>query len=345
MSGIDRGVPERAVGERLFETAPGVFRIPLPTDFAVGDVNAYFVDGPDPVLIDTGVAGERNMACLAASLGLLGRGIRDIRHLLITHTHVDHSGSAADIRDASGCTVHAHPRGWHRLATADAVSRGSHPWFIDFMTRSGFSRGTIEKHGEITLMIRAFTKPCPDLSPLRQGDVLTLAGGRRFAVHESFGHSGDHVVFLLEGEGVLFSGDHVLPHITSNPTLEAPHDGEAEKARPLLLYRESLARVARLPVTVACPSHGLPFGDLAGRCREILDHHDRRCEEVLAILRDRGPMTRKDLGIALFGNVKLWEVYLTLSEVQAHVERLESEGRARVRVEGGLDLIEAEQAS
>ena len=53
-------IPERRVAERVFETAPGVFRIAVPTEFAVGDVNVYVLDGPDLAMIDTGPRGARS---------------------------------------------------------------------------------------------------------------------------------------------------------------------------------------------------------------------------------------------------------------------------------------------
>ena len=79
----------------------------------------------------------------------------------------------------------------------------------------------------------------------------------------------------------------------------------------------------------------------AGRCDEILDAQRRRADKVLAILRHKGPLCRKDLSVELFGKVHIWDVYLTISEVQATAELLESEGAVRIDATGALDLIAA----
>ena len=331
---------ERRIAERLYELAPDVYRLALPTDFTVGDVNAYFLDGPDPALIDTGIAGERNLKCIESTLGHLGRRIEDIRTVLISHSHIDHAGSAQAIRPLSGARVWAHPRGHWRLRDVKGAHQASMPPFRRFMERSGFSADALDKYEKVGGAFLIYTESCPELSSMVQGDSLSVAGGRQIAVHETFGHTSNHLSFLLEDAGLAFTGDHVLPRITSNPTLEMPGPGEEEKARPLILYQESLGRTAQFPVEVACPGHDRPFRDLARRCQQLLAHQRQRCEQVLEILNEAGSMDRKQLSLALFGKVHLWEVFLTLSEVQAAVELLESEGQVRVVPEAEIDRIE-----
>ena len=338
---MDRITSERQRAERLFEVTEGLYRIPLPTDFPVGDVNVYFLDGPDPVLVDTGVTGKRTLACLAEALDALGRGISSLRTVLLTHTHVDHAGAARAIRELAGCEVRAHPRGIERLDDVEAKFERDAPWFLEFVRRSGLSAEVVEKYTSMSRVFLRYLQSCPGILPVRGGEVLELGGGRRLAVHEAFGHTTNQVVYLLEDAGVLFTGDHVLPEITSNPTLEAPGSEDREKLRPLVLYQESLSRIGALPAKIACPGHGRPFADLAGRCREIALHQRDRAERVRSLLQAGGRMTRKDLSLALFGRVRLWDLYLTLSEVQAAVELLEAEGKVRVLSEGEVDWIEA----
>ena len=215
---MDRGISERQLAERLFEVAESVYRIPLPTDFPVGDVNVYFLDGPEPVLVDTGVTGKRTLACLAEALDALGRGISSLRSVFLTHTHVDHAGAARAIGELAGCEVRAHPRGIERLSDVEARFERDAPWFLEFVRRSGLSAAVLEKYTAMSRVFLRYLQSCPGLLPVRGGEVLNLAGGRRVAVHETFGHTTNHVVYLIEDAGVLFTGDHVLPDITANPT-------------------------------------------------------------------------------------------------------------------------------
>jgi glyoxylase-like metal-dependent hydrolase (beta-lactamase superfamily II) len=333
----DHAIPERQLGERLFAVAPDVFRIALPTDFPVGDVNAYLLDGPEPTLIDAGVAGERTQACLEQALGALGRSVRELRRVLLSHAHVDHAGGARAIRDRSGAEVVLHPRGHERLRDVQADTERSAPWFAAFFARAGFDAPTIARHGELSRKFVPYSDPCPVLRGCVGGDRIGLGAERSLRVHESFGHTSNHVAYELEGTGLLFTGDALLPHISSNPTLEPPAAEDREKPRPLVLYQESLGRLGRLDVSVACPGHGRPFTDVAGRAAELLAHQLQRCEQVVELLAESGPATVKELSLGLFGRVRLWELYLTVSEAQAAVELLEHQGRVRRLREADVD--------
>jgi glyoxylase-like metal-dependent hydrolase (beta-lactamase superfamily II) len=333
---------EERLAERLYRIAPDTYRIPLPTDFPVGDVCVYFLDGPRPALIDTGVHGARSLRCLVEALEEIGRRVEDIGQVFLSHSHVDHAGAARDIRDLSGCEVWAHPQAVERLAQPRERFEREQPDFLDFLRASGFNnQATLDRYSSISGFFLRFIRPCPEPRAFQDNELLEVAGGRPLRVIETLGHCLTQVTFLLEDEGLLFTSDHVLPEITPNPTLDSPRPDAVEKQRSLVLYQDALRRVAALDVRLACPGHGAPFVELRKRCDQILEHQRRRCDTVLDIVRDAGPITRKALSRRLFGKVPLWEIYLTLSEVHAAVELLEHEGRARVVTRDGLDFVEA----
>lgn len=330
----DRGEPVlvegRRLGDRLFEVAEGVWRIPIPTGFAVGDVNLYWIDGPDPVLIDTGVIGESSWEALTGALRAGGRRIEDVRTLVLTHHHADHAGQARRIREVSGCEVRVRQRGVRRLSDVEGAAEADTPGVLAFLRRGGFSPETIRLFESLLRRTRRMMQSCPDILGIDDGDVVTGGGGRRLRVHARPGHSSTDLVLELEGTGVLMTGDHVLPTITSNPTLEGPEPGDTEPYRALRAYRESLQRTEAMACTLACPGHELPFQGLADRCRSLRDHQDRRIREVHRILQRQGPMTLKEVSLALFGRVHTFEIFLTLSEVVGALDILESEGLVAV---------------
>ena len=333
---------EEHLAERLYRVAPDVYRIPLPTDFPVGDICVYFLDGPEPALIDTGVHHKRSLRCLVEALGEIGRKVEDVRQVFVSHSHVDHCGAAHDIRELSGCEVWVHPRGAERLAEPQERHDRDMPAFIDFLRSSGFAdQAMLDRYYSMSGLFLRFIRPCPEPRTFQDNQLFEVAGGRPLRVIETFGHCLTQVTFALEDERLLFTSDHVLPEITPNPTLDSAEPDAVEKLRSLVLYREALRRVAELDVRLACPGHGVPFTDLRGRCEQILEHQRRRCDAVLDIVRTEGPITRKELSLMLFGKVPLWEIYLTLSEVHAAVELLEHERRVRVVRRDGLDTIEA----
>ncbi|MBP7126774.1 MBL fold metallo-hydrolase [Myxococcota bacterium] len=331
----------RRLGDRLFEVAEGVWRIPVPTGYAVGDVNLYWVDGAHPVLIDTGVGGDASFEALWQALETGGRHIEDTATLLLTHHHVDHAGNARRIREVSGCRVRVRRRAVRRLSDLDAAARDDVPGILAFLDRGGFSTETVRLFEAFLRRTRRMMESCPDLEGIDDGDVVTGGGGRRIRVHARPGHSSSDLVFELEGTGLLWTGDHVLPTITPNPTLEGPEPGDREPYRALPCYRDSLRKTEAMVCTLACPGHELPFRGLADRCRRLRDLQDRRIEEVFRILAKDGPMTLKQVSLTLFGRVHSFEIFLTLSEVRGALDILESEGRAVVDRSGPTDLFRA----
>jgi glyoxylase-like metal-dependent hydrolase (beta-lactamase superfamily II) len=120
---------------------------------------------------------------------------------------------------------------------------------------------------------------------LEHGDLVPLAGRQLRAVWTP-GHTPGHLCLHDETENLLLTGDHVLPRISPNIGLQ-PHAAEP----PLAAYLRSLESVAAYDSAEALPAHEYRFHGLASRVRMLLAHHERRCDEVIEILRRRGPST------------------------------------------------------
>ena len=120
---------------------------------------------------------------------------------------------------------------------------------------------------------------------VRNGEPITLAGREMFVVH-SPGHTLDHICLHDPEEGVLFSGDHVLPSIT-------PHiSGIGSGRDPLDLFEESLERVGGMAgVRLVLPAHGNPFTDLRARTEAIRAHHEERLLRLRDLSQELGPTT------------------------------------------------------
>ena len=145
------------------------------------------------------------------------------------------------------------------------------------------------------------------------------------------GHTLDHLCLHDPEDGVLLSGDHVLPTIT-------PHISGMNSGRdPLALFFESLDKVAALEgVRHVLPAHGHPFTDLAGRTEAIKEHHLERLEKLETVAAEmpgrRG--TVEDFSHHLFRKER-WGS-MAESETFAHLEHLRHAGRAEVHDEGGV---------
>jgi glyoxylase-like metal-dependent hydrolase (beta-lactamase superfamily II) len=173
---------------RLEAVAPGVRRIVArnPSPFTFKGTGTYVVGGGEVAVIDPGPDLAEHVAALIA--GLAGERVT---HILITHTHRDHSPAAKTLKDATG-----------------APTFGFGPHMGGISGEPGAEEG-----GDWNFV--------PDVV-LRDGDPIDGAGWRLEAVHTP-GHTSNHLCFALPDQGILFSGDHVMGWSTS---VIAPPDGD-----------------------------------------------------------------------------------------------------------------------
>lgn len=339
MSDRNINLHEKRMDERLFSIIEDIYRIPIPTGFPVGDVNLYFLDGPEPVLIDTGVMAVETTVILSKALDSIGRNISDISSILLTHIHVDHAANARKYKEMSGARVMAFNRAIRRLSDVQASFKSDNSQYRDFFLRCGFDIDMVMQQQVLTeKMIKRYPS-CPGVEPVNDGDLVPIGDGRLLQAFYRPGHSLSDMVFALNDRKILFTGDHVLPHITPNPTIEPAEPGETHRPKSLIKYRKSLAATRAMPVTLACPGHGLPFDNLAQRCEQILDLQVERAEKVYSIIYEHGPVTYRDLGVKLFGEVHLWDIYLSISEVVGACDLLEEQGMVVIETNGPVDLV------
>ena len=158
------------------------------------------------------------------------------------------------------------------------------------------------------------------------GDAVRLAGRDWFAVHTP-GHTTDHLCLWDPTEGVLLSGDHVLPTIT-------PHiAGSTDLDDPLAAFFESLERVGAFTgVEVCLPAHGHPFDDLPGRTASIRRHHGERLDTLRAAASALGRAPVEAYMKELFRE-RAWGD-MAASETFAHLEHLRVIGEAESSRDG-----------
>ena len=134
------------------------------------------------------------------------------------------------------------------------------------------------------------------------------------------GHTLDHLCLYDPENGVLLSGDHVLPTIT-------PHIAGSAQGDALHSYLATLDLVGSLEnVRLGLPAHGHPFTDVPGRVEAIKEHHFERMEKLRDVSVALGPANVVALSHELFPE-KHWGV-MAESETFAHLEHLRQSGRA-----------------
>ncbi|MEP6659661.1 MAG: MBL fold metallo-hydrolase [Acidimicrobiales bacterium] len=325
----------------ITEVAPGVLRLQLPIEMpGLGHVNCYALeDERGFALVDPGLPGPKPWKAMLGRLRDAGVALKRVHTVVVTHSHPDHYGGSGRLRHETGAEIVTHRtfRTWWDPArdddTSDDLTTNEEP---APPTRPPWDRPTpwggapYRPHlrsGSGSRLRRSMEGVFATPRPSRRVDdaeIIMLARREWVAVHTP-GHTPDHLCLLDPTEGVLLSGDHVLPTIT-------PHiSGLSAGEDPLAEFFGSLERMIELPgVRLALPAHGHPFTDLAGRAKAIRHHHEERLDKLRSASQELDrPATVEELSHHLFSR-RSWGS-MAESETYAHLEHLRLAGQAARR--------------
>jgi len=216
-----------------------------PSPFTFKGTCTYIVGSGEVAVIDPGPADEPHIGAILAALE--PRGER-VTHILVTHTHKDHSPGARLLTERTGATVYA--AGPH-MRPPDGTPSGA---------------PALDAAGDLDFM--------PDVR-VSHGDEID-ADGFSFECVFTPGHTANHMAFALREEKALFSGDHVMGWSTS---VVAPPDGNMAD------YMASLDLLARRADSVYWPGHGGPVASPRAFVQAFIAHRKMREAAILKRLR------------------------------------------------------------
>jgi len=259
-----------------FEVSPGVFRIPLPLpNDGLRAVNVYaIVDGDGVVMIDSGWALEHSKEQLIRGLDVLGFTLAHISNFLVTHAHRDHYTQAVAIRRIFNTPI---TLGAGERPTLERLAphRHNEPSALLEKLRACGAWELADRIGREPRAAEPTDKlwELPDVW-LESRTTIPLTT-RTLEAIPTPGHTQGHVVFLDRSSGILFTGDHVLPHISPSIGFEAEPG-----ANPLGNYLNSLQLLLALPNVPILPAHG-PIGQSShARTQSLLEHHRVRLDQT-----------------------------------------------------------------
>lgn len=219
---------------------PGVRRITAPnqTPFTFRGTNTFLIGDESLAVLDPGPDYPSHIDAIVSAAGTV-----PITHILVSHTHRDHTPAAKALRARTGAPIYA--AGAHRAARP-------------------------QQPGETGLDLGADWEFQPQ-QHLTDGDIVAC-GRYRLECVATPGHTPNHLAFALVDHDVLFSGDHVMGWST---TVVAPPDGSMAD------YMASLDRLLDRRETLYLPAHGGEITDAQPYVRALKQHRLAREASIL----------------------------------------------------------------
>jgi glyoxylase-like metal-dependent hydrolase (beta-lactamase superfamily II) len=280
-------------------------------------------------MIDTGWHTPDAFSALEAGIKNLGLALTDVTKIVITHVHPDHFGLAGRIKQLSPKTELLA----HRWEAELIESR-----YIKFSELQDKMEVMLQSHGvpELELSklrsasmpaLRFVTVTLPDR--LLYGGEIIGTGVYDLEIIWTPGHSPGHICLFEPKNGLLFSGDHILPSITPNISYHV-QSGD----NPLGDYINALRKLRNLRVAKVLPAHEHIFTDLRGRIEGIIDHHNKRQMEIQQAI-EKEPRNAYEVSSRIAWNVPglAFEQFpplqkrFAITETIAHLELMRWDGK------------------
>lgn len=321
------------MAEKLAES---LWRLDIPlAGNPLKNLNSYLITGERSLLIDTGFRQEACREAMERQLRQIGVD-RERMDIFLTHLHNDHTGLSTDLL-RPGCRMYIGAADGARMA----AGRDTAYWrAVDAAyLRDGFSEEEMAVLWDSNPAKNAGPLPYADHILLRGGDTLSYGG---YTLHclETPGHTPGHMCLYERERRWLFSGDHVLFHITPNI---CRWEGVADSLGD---YLKSLQAMRDLPAELVLPAHREETGDLRGRILELEAHHARRVADALAAVRREPGLTAYAVAGRMAWSIRcrswaefpLTQKFFAVGEALAHLDYLEVRGQVERREREGRNV-------
>ncbi|MCI9869491.1 MBL fold metallo-hydrolase [Arthrobacter humicola] len=192
---------------------------PLVSPWGRFGLYSFFIDAPEPAIVDTGIASSPAEGMIPA-LEAIGRRIEDVRWILLTHGHIDHLGGAHALWELTG------RRAKVVIHEADAPllrSRRAHvDQYVDVRQQYIDNPNAVEEQTKAANHVIS-----GEMEPtmlVKGGETLALGGDVTVSVHHIPGHTAGSVAYVVDGQQSVFVGDAVQIHGAANgfPGYEDP---------------------------------------------------------------------------------------------------------------------------
>lgn len=270
----------------IVEVSPLVRRVVASNEgpFTFKGTGTYIIGRGNVAVIDPGPLDQDHVQAILH--GLEGE---TVTHILITHTHNDHSPAAAPLKEKTGAPTYGF--GPHGVGAGGGVAEGAR----------------MDEGGDMAFV--------PD-TVIKDGDVIEGDGWTVDCVFTP-GHTSNHMCFGLREEKALFTGDHVMGWSTA---VIAPPDGDMAD------YMASLRKLLDRDDQVYYPTHGAPVTKPQSLVRGYIAHRKAREAQILKRL-EAGDRTITAMVPVMYAETDKRLHPAAARSVFAHMKQMAEEGR------------------
>jgi glyoxylase-like metal-dependent hydrolase (beta-lactamase superfamily II) len=301
----------------------GIYQLEIPMEHnPLGKTFSYLFE-EEKTLIDTGVPTDSAYRGFQKQLKEHNIQPSEIKKVILTHLHNDHIGLAKNLQ-SHGTKLLA-----SRIASENQVKiQNEYKNLYELTVEETKLFGGSQYLNFLARFVYAFRdvpNPIRIDRTLNDGETIKL-DGIELKVIWTPGHAKEHIVLYDKNDRLLFSGDHVLPKITSHIALHS-----YEKHDPLAEYLNSLEKVKNLEVNLVLPGHEWSFTNLSERVDQLKKHHQNRLQEIKGTLVD-GPKTVYQVGSMVkwesrpWPEMSFWTKRMAATETYAHLIYLRNRG-------------------
>jgi len=303
--------------------------VPIP-DNPLGHLNCYLIEGKVGwTLLDTGWPSPEAFDALKSGLRDAGLGLSNIDRILLTHAHPDHYSLAGRIMaQAPKAVLSTHPLEGVLIKTRYLNHSEFHAGMDALLRQHGVPEPEILSFQPNAMPGSRFMEISLPDRYLYGGEIIST-GVVELEVIWTPGHSPGHICLYERKNGLLFSGDHILPVTTPNVGYHT-QSGD----NPLGDYLYALSKMRHLPVSKVLPGHEQPFTDFKDRLDKITEHHLQREEEIRNAV-EESPLNAYDISAGVSWNLPglSWDQFppihrrFAVTETIAHLEYMRWEGK------------------
>ncbi|MHB8124991.1 MAG: MBL fold metallo-hydrolase [Desulfitobacteriaceae bacterium] len=310
----------------------GIYQVKLSLPFRLNHVNCYAIKGTDGwSIVDAGLSKESTYEGWLQFFEEQAIKPLDIKGIYVTHFHPDHYGCSGWLQNYSGAPVYM------GAIDAERVNRywKNGDYILGAMgtlfRENGMPEEVIKEAIDSLANMIPYTNPQADLTTLQPGQFVTL-GDHEYQVILTPGHSDGHICLFNMDHGVLISGDHLLPEITSNISLWPQPDVELN---PLENFLHAIDSLRSLNCKFALPAHGKLFLNIEERINQLEIHHQERLE-LMKNCAGSGATAYQVCRQVFTQDLSFHEIRFALTETLAHLVYLLYSGELEVVLTDGI---------